>query len=78
MHKLFADAAQLAQLKDMLNRTTRGIEQTRANIKRMESRTHEQGSQLELRRRDGIARLTDIVEYQQRVITTLTAILKDV
>lgn len=75
MRKLYADQAQLTTLKEMLARTTRGIEQTKANIKRMAAREHQAGSSLEQRRIEGIKRLEEIVEFQQRVITTLTAVL---
>lgn len=75
MYKLFASPRQLVTLQDMLARTKRGIEQTRANIKRMSERKHEPGSKLEQTQRDAIARLEEIVLYQARVITTLTAVL---
>jgi len=78
MHKLFADQGQLTTLKEMLARTTRGIEQTRANIKRIQSYKHEPGSKLAARQVEAIERLEDIVMFQERVIATLTAILKGV
>jgi len=76
MQNLKIDDGQLATLKEMLARTTRGIEQTRANIKRMMERKYEPGSKIDLRRIEGVARLTDIVHFQERVIATLTPMLE--
>lgn len=76
MQNLQINDDQLGTLKEMLARTTRGIEQTRANIKCMLERKYEPGSKIDLRRIEGVARLTDIVHFQERVIATLTPMLE--
>lgn len=62
-------------LTEIYERTTRGRVQVRQHLERLNKRKHEAGSTLEQNRIGYIARLEEIVAYQDRAIETVNELL---